>query len=61
MKSKNRQFKAKKKKDLKLMVDSFMRSMTTAPSFDLRATDASRSDRSRSTGVRHRFDHAYEA
>jgi hypothetical protein len=44
------QAKAKKKRDLKIMVDSFMRSLTCAPSFDLRCQDAPRHDRSRSNG-----------
>jgi hypothetical protein len=50
MKQKNNKLKFQRKKDLKIMVDSFMRSMTSAPSFDLRRDYPGRFDRKRSTG-----------
>ena len=43
--------KAKRKQDLRIMVDSFMIAMTTAPSFDLRRTDPGLYDRRRSSGA----------
>jgi len=50
MKQKNKKMRAEKKRDLKLMLDSFMRAMTTAPSFDLRGEAPPSFDRTRSNG-----------
>jgi hypothetical protein len=41
--------KAKRKQDLRLILDSFMIAMTTAPSFDLRRTQPGLYDRRRSS------------
>lgn len=41
--------KAKRKQDLRSMVDSFMIAMTTGPSFDLRRTQPGLYDRRRSS------------
>ncbi len=46
---KNKKLKAKRKKDLKIMVDSFMRSLTNEPSFDLRRDYPGLYDRRRSS------------
>ena len=43
--------KAKRKQDLRMMVDSFMIALTTAPSFDLRRDYPGLYDRRRSSGA----------
>ncbi len=49
MQQKSKKLKAKKEKDLKIMVDSFMRSRTSDPTFDLRRDYLGLFDRRRSS------------